>query len=766
MEVEADRVAEQILAVPLRSAVAGASPRIQRRVAQAVEQAHTAPASVDRVLASSGAPLNQTLQQDMGQRFRYDFSRVRVHSGSAAEQSAREINANAYTVGDNIVFGAGRFDTETHDGRRLIAHELTHVVQQSPAEKSNAGQAIMASDGVSGASPRTSSDIQRRQPAVTRYSLMLARSPNPQTGWWGEKAAVIRAAIRTKKFATYPDGAYWIINPLNDADRATIMSHLDRGDLEQLLAHRTDAAESVPNAKDIADKAGRALDGALPKGTTWWGQKIESIRSAITNSKNFTIYPDGAFWLINPLNDNDRAHIVTLLAREDLESLFARGAEAMAAGIPHAVDIVARATDELHRRGFVPETGNTPAEPLPESGETDYTKNPAYVDNIASAHFDVESGRFWATHVNGATVPLNLNEILTDSDRGNFPPHVRAGEPRHAMLQYFFRDPAGLIRSSLYSIALTPNIVDCARQVREALPQASAMRSIGLTLLEMQKTSLQAAIAGKAVGAVGGRIFARVWRARGLQGGTGAIPEGKGAEVTPQSPAPVGRGPEVTPELAPRTPAAKPTPGVTVPPQSGGPIAGAASKGGGVPGAGEAAVGGGGTPKQTHKASGRVESGGSGNKPASAKAAGVEEAAAAGSPLTAEQQKIAQSLLAEHPHLHPTVAKDATKGSASVAGKGGAGADVPLLNGGGRELSVHQSSSPFTAESIGSHLQAKAMQSGTTEIYLQINSGSREGFLKMLPDIRNAYLELRGVSVKIYGPDGAVWWTGRFGGPT
>ena len=66
----------------------------------------------------------------MEQRFGHDFSQVRVHSGGAAEQSARDVNANAYTVGHNIVFGAGQFAPETHEGRRLLAHELTHVAQQ------------------------------------------------------------------------------------------------------------------------------------------------------------------------------------------------------------------------------------------------------------------------------------------------------------------------------------------------------------------------------------------------------------------------------------------------------------------------------------------------------------------------------------------------------------------------------------------------------------------------------------------------------------
>jgi hypothetical protein len=130
-EQEADRVAEQVLAKPAHPDVSSAPPRIQRYAGQTTGQADTAPASVDHVLASSGRPLDPALRQDMEQRFGHDFSRVRVHSGGAAEQSALEVNANAYTVGSNIVFGAGRFAPGTNEGRRLIAHELAHVVQQS-----------------------------------------------------------------------------------------------------------------------------------------------------------------------------------------------------------------------------------------------------------------------------------------------------------------------------------------------------------------------------------------------------------------------------------------------------------------------------------------------------------------------------------------------------------------------------------------------------------------------------------------------------------
>ena len=131
LEQEADRVADQVLAAQANPAVSHAAPKIQRDSQAADAATQDAPASVDRALASSGRPLDAPLRHDMEQRFGHDFSRVRIHADSAAEQSAREIKANAYTVGRDIAFGAGQFAPETQEGRRLIAHELTHVVQQS-----------------------------------------------------------------------------------------------------------------------------------------------------------------------------------------------------------------------------------------------------------------------------------------------------------------------------------------------------------------------------------------------------------------------------------------------------------------------------------------------------------------------------------------------------------------------------------------------------------------------------------------------------------
>lgn len=122
---------EQVLAKPAHSGISSAPPRIQRYSGPATGQMSIAPTSVDRVLASPGRPLEPAVRQDMEQRFGHDFSRVRVHTDTAASASARAISANAYTSGHNIAFAADRFAPNTQEGRHLLAHELTHVVQQT-----------------------------------------------------------------------------------------------------------------------------------------------------------------------------------------------------------------------------------------------------------------------------------------------------------------------------------------------------------------------------------------------------------------------------------------------------------------------------------------------------------------------------------------------------------------------------------------------------------------------------------------------------------
>ena len=84
-------------------------------------------------LRGGGQPLPKSVRAFFEPRFDYDFSQVRVHTDERAAKSAQSVNALAYTVGHDVVFGAGRYAPSSTDGKRLLAHELTHTIQQNPA---------------------------------------------------------------------------------------------------------------------------------------------------------------------------------------------------------------------------------------------------------------------------------------------------------------------------------------------------------------------------------------------------------------------------------------------------------------------------------------------------------------------------------------------------------------------------------------------------------------------------------------------------------
>jgi len=103
--------------------------QLQRKGSEPVSA--SAPSSVENVLQTSGSPLDRESRSFFESRFGVDFSKVRIHSGAQAAGSAADVAAKAYTVGHSIVFNSAQFSPQTQEGRRLLAHELTHVVQQT-----------------------------------------------------------------------------------------------------------------------------------------------------------------------------------------------------------------------------------------------------------------------------------------------------------------------------------------------------------------------------------------------------------------------------------------------------------------------------------------------------------------------------------------------------------------------------------------------------------------------------------------------------------
>jgi hypothetical protein len=103
---------------------------------------------VHDVVSGGGRPLEPEVRGEMEGRLGHDFGDVRVHDDGAAHDSAKAVNAHAYTVGSNVVFQRDKYDPGSADGKTMLAHELTHVVQQrsGPVDGSSAPGGIKVSD--------------------------------------------------------------------------------------------------------------------------------------------------------------------------------------------------------------------------------------------------------------------------------------------------------------------------------------------------------------------------------------------------------------------------------------------------------------------------------------------------------------------------------------------------------------------------------------------------------------------------------------------
>jgi len=99
-------------------------------------------------LKAGGQPLPQPLRDFFEPRLGYDFGRVRLHSDARAAESARKLQAKAFTVGRDVFFGEGQYAVEKPEGRHLLAHELTHVAQQTQPPPFNERRPVPSSQSL------------------------------------------------------------------------------------------------------------------------------------------------------------------------------------------------------------------------------------------------------------------------------------------------------------------------------------------------------------------------------------------------------------------------------------------------------------------------------------------------------------------------------------------------------------------------------------------------------------------------------------------
>ena len=177
---------------------------VQRRPAGQIESSVTA--DVENVLRSPGKPLDLPTRTFMESRFGHDFSRVRVHTDASSAESANAVNAHAYTVGNDIVFAAGQFTPQSKAGLRLLAHELTHVIQQERHSnlQRDSLEIARADDRLEREADQTAEAIMHGQPlpAIDQADHMLfQRDPAPPT--FGPPAPVALSKTQIQAAITY-----------------------------------------------------------------------------------------------------------------------------------------------------------------------------------------------------------------------------------------------------------------------------------------------------------------------------------------------------------------------------------------------------------------------------------------------------------------------------------------------------------------------------------------------------------------------------------
>ncbi len=133
------------------------------------------PAAVRSTLQSAGSPLDPATRDYMEPRLGHDLSGVRIHTDSGAADSAQSVGAHAYSAGNDIVFGEGRYEPHSDSGRRLLAHELVHVVQAGMAAGSHWGSGIVGQAAAEGAAP-----VPIQQPATPAQLSRFTGTPRAE----------------------------------------------------------------------------------------------------------------------------------------------------------------------------------------------------------------------------------------------------------------------------------------------------------------------------------------------------------------------------------------------------------------------------------------------------------------------------------------------------------------------------------------------------------------------------------------------------------
>ena len=273
-EIEADATADKVMRMQTSEQPADFSSTknsIQKKEIRS-NSSFAAPSIVHDVINSSGGKsLDESTRLFMESRFNYDFSNVKIHDNPIAAKSADSINALAYTLGNDIVFNSGQYNPNSDSGKRLLAHELTHVLQQN---KNN------------------SSLIQRHICTLPRSTATLS-STRLTPAELARRISEVRRVIASSS-ATYPLASanlqHWLDNtgatrviPLSEYNFANIGSGIPA---HLLNVHRQHISSGIRNRMNAAH-----AQSLIPIGTVRNIEWMDSMRAQLFTRSGFTYTP-------------------------------------------------------------------------------------------------------------------------------------------------------------------------------------------------------------------------------------------------------------------------------------------------------------------------------------------------------------------------------------------------------------------------------------------------------------------------------------------
>lgn len=293
------------------------------------------PAIVQEVLGSPGQPLDAGTRAFMEPRFGHDFSGVRVHTDARAAESARAVDALAYTVGRNVVFGVGSYTPTTEAGQHLLGHELTHVIQQSNTIPNTSSLSIGPADDPLETQAEISANAlvshQRTVPTGERGPTnILQRTPAPPENQ-GQIAAFDRSKVQISELpdvlATTPGGTVTLMPATLTATIA-----FSEPTVNHLTWELYDPSDQFVNGWSTTTQNKQATTSPFVIDATFFNGKISQgryiVRCIGLHNGKLVVYADRSFYvsLSKPLAQQGLTELNAIKAAPATHSLGEVGA--------------------------------------------------------------------------------------------------------------------------------------------------------------------------------------------------------------------------------------------------------------------------------------------------------------------------------------------------------------------------------------------------------------------------------------------------------